>query len=103
VVTPGCWTARARVDLKVDELGLTQRMVASYEVGRGRVPLSLLPAIAEALTVSLERLIGQKAAPAKREPAPKAPAKDRAHSEAATRQQRFVKEMLDTVNPQVGR
>jgi transcriptional regulator with XRE-family HTH domain len=49
-----------------DELGLTQQMVASYEVGRRRVPVSLLPAIAEALAVSLEQLIGQKAAPAKR-------------------------------------
>ena len=46
-----------------DELGLTQQMVASCEVGRRRVPVSLLPAIAEALAVTLEQLIGQKATP----------------------------------------
>jgi transcriptional regulator with XRE-family HTH domain len=28
-------------------LGLTQQMIASYEVGRRRVPVSLLPQIAE--------------------------------------------------------
>jgi len=49
-----------------ETLDLTQQMVVSYEVGRRRVPVSLLPAIAEALAVSLEQLIGQKAAPAKR-------------------------------------
>ena len=40
-------------------LDLTQQMVASYEVGRRRVPVSLLPAIADALTISIEELIGR--------------------------------------------
>ncbi len=53
-------------------LGLTQQMIASYEVGRRRVPVSLLPQIAETLAVSLEELIGKKdVQPAKRGPAPK--------------------------------
>jgi transcriptional regulator with XRE-family HTH domain len=30
-----------------ETLGLTQQMIASYEVGRRRVPVSLLPQIAE--------------------------------------------------------
>jgi transcriptional regulator with XRE-family HTH domain len=41
-----------------EALKLTQQMVASYEVGRRRVPVSLLPAIAHALAVSVEVLIG---------------------------------------------
>jgi transcriptional regulator with XRE-family HTH domain len=39
-------------------LGLTQQMVASYEVGRRRVPVSLLPLIATTLAVTVENLIG---------------------------------------------
>jgi transcriptional regulator with XRE-family HTH domain len=55
-----------------EALKLTQQMVASYEVGRRRVPVSLLPAVAHALAVSVEVLIGQKeAAPGKRRPAQK--------------------------------
>jgi len=47
-------------------------MIASYKVGRRRVPVSLLPAIAHALAVSVEALIGEKdATHAKRGPAPK--------------------------------
>jgi hypothetical protein len=53
-------------------LRLTQLMIASYKVGRRRVPVSLLPQIAETLAVSLEELIGKKdVQPANRRPAPK--------------------------------
>ncbi|HQX77514.1 MAG TPA: helix-turn-helix transcriptional regulator [Steroidobacteraceae bacterium] len=56
----------------VEQLSLTQQMVASYEVGRRRVPVSLLPNIASTLAVSVEDLIGNHGAvPAKRGPAPK--------------------------------
>lgn len=86
-----------------DELGLTQQMVASYEVGRRRVPVSLLPAIAEALAVSLEQLIGQKAAPTKRGPAPKLQQQIERIQKLPRAKQRFVMEMLDTVIQQAGR
>jgi hypothetical protein len=47
-------------------------MVASYEISRRRVQVSLLPSLAHALAVSVEALIGEKeAAPGKRGPAPK--------------------------------
>src|ERR1700683_740534 len=52
-----------------ETLGLTQQMVASYEVGRRRVPVSLLPPPPRALSPSLEALIGEKAPPSKRGPA----------------------------------
>jgi hypothetical protein len=55
-------------------------MITSYEVGRGRVPVSLLPQIAETLTVSFEEVIGKKdVQPAKRGPRPEVAAADRAH------------------------
>ena len=86
-----------------ETLDLTQQMVASYEVGRRRVPVSLLPAIAEALAVSLEQLIGQKAAPAKRGPAPKLQQQIERIQKLPRAKQRFVMEMLDTVIQQAGR
>ena len=39
---------------------LFQQMIASYEVGRRRVPISVLPAIAHALAVSVGALIGER-------------------------------------------
>ena len=85
-------------------LDLTQQMVASYEVGRRRVPVSLLPAIADALAVSVEQLIGKKdSAPAKRGPAPKLQQQIERIQRLPKSQQRFVMQMLDTVLQQAGR
>jgi len=85
-------------------LGLTQQMVASYEVGRRRVPVSLLAQIAETLTVSLEELIGKKdVQPAKRGPAPKLQQQIERIQRLPRSKQRFVIEMLDTVLAQQSR
>jgi hypothetical protein len=53
-----------------ETLDLTQQMVASYEVGRRRVPVSLLLSIATAPRAA-EELIGQGEAHPPRGPAPK--------------------------------
>jgi transcriptional regulator with XRE-family HTH domain len=85
-------------------LGLTQQMVASYEVGRRRVPVSLLPQVAATLAVSLEDLIGKYAAtPAKRGPAPKLQQQIERIQKLPKSRQRFVMEMLDTVLQQADR
>jgi transcriptional regulator with XRE-family HTH domain len=85
-------------------LGLTQQMIASYEVGRRRVPVSLLPQIASTLAVSLEDLIGKKdAQPARRGPAPKLQQQIERIQQLPRAKQRFVIEMLDTVLAQQGR
>jgi transcriptional regulator with XRE-family HTH domain len=87
-----------------ETLSLTQQMVASYEVGRRRVPVSLLPDIAHALAVSVEALIGQKeAAPARRGPAPKLQQQMERIQRLPRAKQRFVIEMIDTVLQQQGR
>jgi transcriptional regulator with XRE-family HTH domain len=87
-----------------EALKLTQQMIASYEVGRRRVPVSLLPAIAHALAVSVEVLIGQKeAAPGKRGPAPKLQQQMERIQRLPKAKQRFVMEMIDTVLAQQDR
>jgi transcriptional regulator with XRE-family HTH domain len=85
-------------------LGLSQQMVASYEVGRRRAPVSLLPQIAQTLAVSLEELIGQKdLQPAKRGPAPKLQQQIERIQQLPRAKQRFVMEMIDTVLAQQSR
>jgi transcriptional regulator with XRE-family HTH domain len=85
-------------------LGLTQQMIASYEVGRRRVPVSLLAQIAETLAVSLEELIGKKdVQPARRGPAPKLQQQIERIQRLPRSKQRFVIEMLDTVLAQQSR
>jgi transcriptional regulator with XRE-family HTH domain len=85
-------------------LGLTQQMVASYEVGRRRVPASLLPRIATTLAVSVEALIGPaRATPAKRGPAPKLQQQMERIQRLPRAKQRLVLQMLDGVLAQAGR
>lgn len=87
-----------------EALGLTQQMVASYEVGRRRVPVSLLPTLAQVLAVSLDVLIGQKeASPGKRGPAPKLLQQMERIQRLPKAKQRFVMEMIDTVLTQQDR
>jgi len=85
-------------------LQLTQQMIASYEVGRRRVPVSLLPAIAGALTTSVEELIGTPSMhPAKRGPTPKLQQQMERIQRLPKTQQRFVMQMIDTVLAQQNR
>ncbi len=80
-----------------DALTVSQQVVASYEVGRRRVPVSLLPALARVLGISIEELIGEEVRPAKRGPAPKLQRQIERIQELPKPKQRFVMEMLDTV------
>lgn len=54
-----------------EALEISQQVVASYEIGRRRVPLSMLPDLARALAVGVDELLGETAkARAKRRPTP---------------------------------
>jgi len=87
-----------------EALGLTQPMVASYEVGRRRVQVSLLPQIGTSLAVSVEELIGQAGStPSKRGPAPKLQQKIERIQRLPRAKQEFVMEMIDTVLAQQSR
>jgi transcriptional regulator with XRE-family HTH domain len=86
-----------------DELGLAQQVIASYEIGRRRVPVSTLPMLATALAVPIEALLGVASGAAKRGPAPKLQRHIERISQLPKPKQRFVMEMLDTVLAQASR
>jgi len=84
-------------------LGVSQQTVASWEVGRRGVPIATLPALARALSVSVETLIGEKVAPAKRGPAPQLQQRIERLTRLPKAQQRLVLQMLDGVLSQANR
>ncbi|MDO8465716.1 MAG: helix-turn-helix transcriptional regulator [Gallionella sp.] len=87
-----------------ETLGISQQMVASYEVGRRRVPVSMLPALALALKVQTDALLGNETkVKSKRGPAPKWQQQIEAIAQLPKAQQRFVSQVLDTVLAQAGR
>lgn len=54
-----------------EALDISQQVLASYEIGRRRIPVSKLPDLARALAVGVDELLGESAkARAKRGPAP---------------------------------
>ena len=80
-------------------LGIAQQTLAHYEVGRLRLPASLLPVLAEELKVSVDTLIGQPSARGmgKRGPASRLTQQVEQVSQLPLAKQRFVMELLDTV------
>lgn len=84
-------------------LGISQQSVASYEVGRLRIPASMLPRLAEVLAVPVDALLGLKPANGKRGPTPKLLQQLDRISRLPRAKQRFVLEMLDTVLSQASR
>jgi transcriptional regulator with XRE-family HTH domain len=85
-------------------LGIAQQMVGSYEVGRRRVPISLLPSLARTLKLSVEALIGEEGRPASRRgPAPKIQQQLEQLHQLPKATQRAVMQVLDSVLAQAGR
>lgn len=83
--------------------GMSQQSVASWEVGRLRIAVSMLPGLAKILGVSTEALIGENDRPAKRGPTPKLQQQMERISQLPRTKQRFVMDMLDTVLAQASR
>jgi transcriptional regulator with XRE-family HTH domain len=77
-------------------LGVSQQQVASFEAGRRRVTIAMLPSVARALGVSIEELLGVKAENGKRGPTPKLQQQLERVSRLPKARQRFVIEMLET-------
>ncbi len=86
-----------------DELELSQQIIASYEIGRRRIPVSTLPRLARTLGVSIETLIGEEQTPAKRGPTPKLQRHMERISQLPKTQQRFLLQMIETALAQAGR
>lgn len=81
-----------------DSLGVAQQTYAHYEVGRVRMPVSLLPEIAALFGVSTdELLIGGKIGTGKRGPTPKLQQQIQRLSLLPKAKQKVVMEMLEGV------
>ena len=85
-----------------DHLGIPQQTMANYEVARARIPASMLPTVAQLLTLSLDELIGsplpqRKGKQAKRGPASRLQQQIEAVEQLPKTKQQFVSQMLDTV------
>ena len=86
-----------------EALGISQQMVASYEVGRRRIPVSMLQALAQALSVDIDGLLGDAAkARAKRGPAPVLARHMQRISALPKTQQKFVIQVIESVLAQAG-
>jgi transcriptional regulator with XRE-family HTH domain len=86
-----------------ETMGVSQQTVASWEVGRRGVPVSLLPALARTLGVSVEALVGQTPTPSKRGPTPKLQQQMQRLSALPKPKQRAVIEVLEAMLAQAGR
>lgn len=86
-------------------VGITQQQIASFEIGRRRIPVSALPLLAKALNVSIEDLIGTPAKRGgnKRGPAPKIQQQLEQVSQLPRAKQRMVSDVLDSLLAQAGR
>lgn len=99
---------RKAQDLTQAQLGelvcVTQQQIASFEIGRRRIPVSTLPLLAKALGVSVEALIEGKSKPAaKRGPAPKLQQQLEQLQALPRAKQRLVSEVLDSLLAQASR
>ena len=92
---------------------MARQTLAHYEVGRARMPASMLPTVARLLTLSLDELMGQALPRAargnsttrsgKRGPASRLEQQIQAVAQLPKTKQQFVSQMLDTVLAQVKR
>ncbi|MFP1878561.1 helix-turn-helix domain-containing protein [Lonsdalea quercina] len=80
-------------------LNVSQQAVQSWEAGRRRIQISILPAVARLLSVSLEDLRGgaPDRTPRKRGPASWLEQQIQVISQLQKTKQKFVTEMLDNV------
>lgn len=86
-----------------DLLGISQQHLASYEVGRRKVAITMLPTLAKILGVAPEELIGESPKASKRGPASKLQQQMEKITQLPRPKQKFVMDMLDTVLAQASR
>lgn len=78
-----------------DELGMKQTVVASYETGRRRMPISQLEIFAEALGVSINYLLGLSEAKSKRGPTTKLQRQLQEASKLPRSEQQLISKLLE--------
>jgi len=88
-----------------DSIRIAQQQLASYEVGRRRVPVSLLPGLACALGVSIEDIIGEdegRSAAGKRGPSSRLQQQLTRIQQLPRARQRFLIELIEITLQQAG-
>ena len=80
-----------------DELGIPQQTFAHYEVGRARMPVSLLPELAKLFGVAVDEILGLRNGSGKRGPAPKFQKQLERIALLPRARQQVVMDMLDGV------
>lgn len=78
-------------------LGISQQHVASYECGRRKIPVIVLPILSKVLEVSVEELLGITKPKVKRGPVSTLRRQVEKIERLPRTKQKFVMEMLDTV------
>ncbi len=85
-----------------DKLGIAQQTYAHYEVGRARMPVSLMPEVAALFGVGADELLGLKNGIGKRGPTPLLQKQIERLNSLPKAQQKVVMKMLDGVLSQSG-
>ncbi len=83
-------------------LNISQQHMASFEAGRRKIPVSILPKLAQIFAISVDELLGFKQVANKRGPTPKLQQQMEQIGLLPNTKRRFVMEMLDTVLQQSG-
>ena len=86
-----------------DQLGIAQQTFAHYEVGRARMPVSLLPELAKLFGVGVDDLLGLRNSTGKRGPAPKFQQQIERLGQLPKAKQKVVIAMLEDVLSQASR
>ena len=80
-----------------DAFGFSQQQIQAFEKGRRRIPVSLLPELANLLGVSFEELLGTEKPKTKRGPTSRLERQFELVSSLPPRKQKLVSEMLDAI------
>ena len=82
-----------------EALGIAQQTLAHYEGGRSRLPISMLPALSQLLTLSFDELMGQTVnrRGGKRGPMSRLQQQIAEIERLPKTKQQFISQMLDTV------
>jgi transcriptional regulator with XRE-family HTH domain len=86
-----------------ERIGITQQQIASFEIGRRRIPVSILPLLAKALGTSVEALINDTPPAGKRGPTPKLQQQLEQLQRLPKDKQRLVSQLIESVLAQAER
>ena len=80
-----------------ETLGISQQLVAAYEAGQRKIPVSLIPTLSQLFATPVEELLDIKQKSNKRGPASKLQLQTEQIARLPRTKQRFVMDMLDAL------